>query len=57
MITLVLHGVLFGIHLIKLISLVMMELGVHRFPWRCNFRKKRTQTCPEAVLVLPNGGC
>ena len=32
-------------------------LGVHRFPWRCDFRRKLSQTCPEAVMVLPNGGC
>jgi hypothetical protein len=32
-------------------------VGVHRFPWRCDFRRKLAQTCPEAVMVLPNGGC
>lgn len=32
-------------------------VGVHRFPWRCDFRRKLSQTCPEAVMVLPNGGC
>ena len=32
-------------------------VGVHRFPWRCDFRRKLSRTCPEAVLVLPNGGC
>jgi hypothetical protein len=32
-------------------------VGVHRFPWRCDFRRKLAKTCPEAVMVLPNGGC
>jgi hypothetical protein len=32
-------------------------LGVHRFPWRCDFRRKLAKTCPEVVMVLPNGGC
>jgi hypothetical protein len=32
-------------------------LGVHRSLWKCDFRKKIAETCPEAVMVLINGGC
>ncbi|CAF3191166.1 unnamed protein product, partial [Rotaria sp. Silwood2] len=32
-------------------------VGIHRFPWNCNFRRKIAETCPESVMVLPNGGC
>ncbi len=32
-------------------------VGIHRFVWRCDFLRKMSQTCPEAVMVLPHGGC
>jgi hypothetical protein len=32
-------------------------VAIHRFPWRCDFRRKIAETCPEAVLILSNGGC
>ncbi|CAF1262169.1 unnamed protein product [Adineta steineri] len=32
-------------------------VGVHRFTWGCKFRRKISETCPESVMVLPNGGC
>ncbi|CAF3571361.1 unnamed protein product [Rotaria sp. Silwood1] len=32
-------------------------VGIHRFSWNCNFRRKISETCPESVMVLPNGGC
>jgi hypothetical protein len=28
-------------------------LGVHRFPWNCDFRTKLAETCPEAMLIMP----
>ena len=32
-------------------------VGIHKFPWRCDFRRKLAAKCPEAVMVLSNGGC
>jgi hypothetical protein len=32
-------------------------VDIHRFPWRCDFRRKISTTCSEVVMVLSNGGC
>ncbi|CAF0964333.1 unnamed protein product [Adineta ricciae] len=32
-------------------------VGVHQFPWNCKFRRQLRETCPESIMVLPNGRC
>ncbi|CAF3775767.1 unnamed protein product [Rotaria sp. Silwood1] len=29
-------------------------LGVHRFPWNCQFRADLAKTCPESMLIMPD---
>ena len=32
-------------------------VGVHRFPWSCEFRAKLAETCPEATLTMEKKSC
>ena len=29
-------------------------LGVHRFPWHCQFRADLGRTCPESMMIMPD---